>query len=262
MNELKNESIKNGNCILGIEFGSTRIKSVLLDQNNETIVTGSHSWENSYNDGIWTYSLDEIWEGLQSSYSDLVKNVKEKYGVEIKKIASIGISAMMHGYLVFDQNDNLLVPFRTWRNNITEEASKKLREVFEYPIPQRWSISHLYQAILNGEDQIDSKAVVVFDEYGPVRMIRNKTWKYIHRYPYGPNELYDLKNDPEEINNLINDDYKGIISEMKDKLEKWFIKYAYPEVDGSREGVYGRGQKSLSGVKSKGAHYFKHIASE
>ncbi len=152
----KEKIIQNGKTVLGIELGSTRIKSVLLDDKNETIATGSHSWENSYQDGIWTYSLDEVWEGLQSSYSDLVENVKEKYGVELKKIAAIGISAMMHGYLAFDQGDNLLVPFRTWRNNITEEASKKLREVFEYPIPQRWSIAHLYQAILNGEEHVSS----------------------------------------------------------------------------------------------------------
>ena len=155
MKEDKKKIIQNGKTVLGIELGSTRIKAVLLDDKNETIATGSHSWENSYQDGIWTYSLDEVWQGLQSSYSDLVKNVKEKYEVEPKKIASIGISAMMHGYLAFDQDDDLLVPFRTWRNNITEEASKKLREVFEYPIPQRWSIAHLYQAILNEEEHVN-----------------------------------------------------------------------------------------------------------
>ena len=120
-----------------------------------------------------------------------------------------------------------------------------------------------FAKILNGEDQLNSKEVVVFDEYGPVRMIRNKSWKYIHRYPYGPNELYDLKNDPGEINNLINaNGHEEIISEMKDKLEKWFVKYADPEIDGSREEVYGRGQKNLAGVKAKGERYFKHIAPE
>jgi len=151
--EIKN-TIESGEIVLGIELGSTRIKSVLLDQDNQTIATGSHGWENSYIDGVWTYSLDEVWEGLQSSYKNLTEEVKEKYGVEITKIASIGFSAMMHGYLAFDQYDELLVPFRTWRNNITEEASKKLREVFEYPIPQRWSIAHLYQSILNGEEHV------------------------------------------------------------------------------------------------------------
>jgi len=120
-----------------------------------------------------------------------------------------------------------------------------------------------FASILEGEEiSEENKEIVVFDEYGPVRMIRNKKWKYIHRYPYGPNELYDLKNDPGEINNLINEDYEEIVSEMKDKLEKWFVKYADPEVDGSREAVYGRGQKNLAGVKAKGERYFKHIAPE
>jgi len=150
----KKEIIENGKTVLGIELGSTRIKSVLLDQNNNTIATGSHGWENSYEDGVWTYSLDEVWEGLQSSYKNLLKNVREKYDVELKKISSIGFSAMMHGYLAFDKKDNLLVPFRTWRNNFTGEASKKLTELFDYPIPQRWSIAHLYQAILNGEEHV------------------------------------------------------------------------------------------------------------
>ncbi|RCW61906.1 xylulokinase [Halanaerobium sp. ST460_2HS_T2] len=154
MTAANQNAIENGNTVLGIEFGSTRIKAVLLDKENKTIATGSYSWENSYIDDIWTYSLDEIWEGLQVSYKNLVKKVKEIYGVEITRIASIGFSAMMHGYLAFDEDDSLLVPFRTWRNNITEEASEKLTKLFEYPIPQRWSIAHLYQSILNGEEHV------------------------------------------------------------------------------------------------------------
>ncbi|GAB6100456.1 FGGY-family carbohydrate kinase [Halanaerocella petrolearia] len=146
--------INNGNTVLGIEFGSTRIKAVLLDGNNEIIATGSHNWENSYIDGVWTYSLEEIWEGVQSSYRDMADDVKANYDVELTKVASIGFSGMMHGYLSFDKDDKLLVPFRTWRNNFTEEASKKLTDLFDYPIPQRWSIAHLYQAVLNGEDHV------------------------------------------------------------------------------------------------------------
>ncbi|MGM0369010.1 MAG: xylulokinase [Bacillota bacterium] len=150
----KQEIINNGNTILGIEFGSTRIKTVLLAENNEIIATGSQSWENSYIDDTWTYSMEEIWEGLQDSYRNMVEDVKEKYDAELTQIASIGFSGMMHGYLPFDKDDHLLVPFRTWRNNFTSEASEKLTEVFEYPIPQRWSIAHLYQAILNDEEHV------------------------------------------------------------------------------------------------------------
>lgn len=146
--------IEDGKTVLGIELGSTRIKAVLLGKNNNTIATGGHKWENSYRNGIWTYSLEDVWEGVQGCYQSMAENVREKYNVDINKIAAIGFSAMMHGYLVFDKNDELLVPFRTWRNNITEEASQKLTGLFEYNISQRWSIAHLYQAILNGEEHV------------------------------------------------------------------------------------------------------------
>lgn len=151
-------AIKNGKTVLGIELGSTRIKAVLIDENNNPIASGSFDWENSYIDGIWTYSLDEVWKGIQESYRQLVQDVKNTFGEELTAVRSIGFSAMMHGYMVFDQADELLVPFRTWRNNITEQASVALTELFNYPIPQRWSIAHLYQAILNGEDHIKNIA--------------------------------------------------------------------------------------------------------
>lgn len=148
------EAIKNGNTTLGIEFGSTRIKAVLIDENSQPIASGSHEWENQYVNNVWTYSLDMIWEGLQDCYSNLAKNVLEQYGVVLNKVGSIGFSAMMHGYMVFDKKDELLVEFRTWRNTITEEAAVKLTQQFNYNIPQRWSIAHLYQAILNKEDHV------------------------------------------------------------------------------------------------------------
>ena len=147
-------AINGGKTVLGIELGSTRIKAVLLDENNQTIAAGEHGWENSYVDGVWTYSLEEVWEGVQSSYKNMAEDVKTKYDLELTKIGAIGFSAMMHGYLSFDQADDLLVPFRTWRNNFTEKACEQLMEVFEYPIPQRWSIAHLYQAILNDEEHV------------------------------------------------------------------------------------------------------------
>ena len=157
MSDIKN-LIESGNAIVGIEFGSTRIKAVLIDEKNAPAAQGSHTWENSLVDGIWTYSEKEIIEGLQSAYADLKRDVKEKYGIQLKKIRALGFSAMMHGYLAFDKDGKLLVPFRTWRNTITGQASEKLSALFDYPIPERWSISHLYQAILNGEDHVKDLA--------------------------------------------------------------------------------------------------------
>ena len=146
--------IESGKAVLGIEFGSTRIKAVLIDDKHTPIASGSHEWENQLVDGIWTYSIDMIWDGLQDCYQDMLKDVKEKYDVKVTKLAAIGFSAMMHGYMAFGADDEILVPFRTWRNAITEEASEKLTQLFNYNIPQRWSIAHLYQAILNGEEHV------------------------------------------------------------------------------------------------------------
>ena len=148
------KAILDNKTALGIEFGSTRIKAVLVDGNNAPIASGGHEWENRYENGVWTYSLEEIWSGIQDCYQQLVKDVEEKYGVELTSVGAMGISAMMHGYMPFDKEGNLLVPFRTWRNNITGKASRKLSELFQYNIPQRWSIAHLYQAILNGEPHV------------------------------------------------------------------------------------------------------------
>ena len=146
--------IESGNAVLGIEFGSTRIKSVLIDNEHRVIASGSHEWENSFLNGVWTYSEQDILSGLQRSYASLKQDVMNRYGVRLTRIGALGISAMMHGYLPFDQNMKLLTPFRTWRNTITEEASQALTERFSFNIPQRWCLSHLYQAILNHEDHI------------------------------------------------------------------------------------------------------------
>lgn len=147
--------IESGKAILGIEFGSTRIKAVLIDPENKPIAQGSHIWENQLVDGLWTYSIEAIWNGLQDCYSDLRANVKEQYGTEIETLGAIGISAMMHGYMAFNANDEILVPFRTWRNTNTGMAAAALSEAFAFNIPLRWSISHLYQAILNDEPHIN-----------------------------------------------------------------------------------------------------------
>ncbi len=148
--------IESGKAVLGIELGSTRIKAVLVDEKNVPIASGSHEWENRLENNIWTYSLDDIWSGLQDSYSKLLENVKTQYGITITKLGAIGFSAMMHGYMAFDADGNLLVPFRTWRNSITGTASSVLTDLFDYNIPERWSIAHLYQAILNGEPHVGS----------------------------------------------------------------------------------------------------------
>ncbi|MDE5596509.1 MAG: ATPase, partial [Lachnospiraceae bacterium] len=153
--EIKKQ-IEDGKTVLGIEFGSTRIKAILAAEDNTPIASGAHDWENRLENGIWTYSLDDIWNGLQDCYRDLAADVKKQYGTELENIGAIGFSAMMHGYMAFDEKGELLVPFRTWRNTITGQASEKLTEVFNYHIPQRWSIAHLYQAILNGEEHVPS----------------------------------------------------------------------------------------------------------
>ncbi|HBE76844.1 MAG TPA: ATPase [Firmicutes bacterium] len=153
LNKVRN-AIANGQTAIGIELGSTRIKTVLIDGDNTPIASGSYDWENSYVNNIWTYSLEDIWKGVQGSYLKMVNNVQEQYGVSIQTVGSIGISGMMHGYMVFDQDEKLLTPFRTWRNNITGQASEALTKLFNYPIPQRWSIAHLYQAILNQETHV------------------------------------------------------------------------------------------------------------
>ena len=148
------EKIANGSTFLGIEFGSTRIKACLTDDTYAPIADGSHEWENRLENGYWTYSLDDIHNGLRSCYADLKKNIKEKYGVVPNTFGGIGISAMMHGYMAFDSEDKLLSPFRTWRNTTTEKAAAELTALLGFNIPQRWSIAHIYQAILNGEAHV------------------------------------------------------------------------------------------------------------
>lgn len=147
-------SIKNSKTALGIELGSTRIKAVLIGEDYEPIALGGHDWENQLVNGIWTYSLEAIWSGIQDSYKMLALDVRKKYDIELTTVGAIGISAMMHGYMPFDKDGELLVPFRTWRNTITEQSAEELTELFQYNIPQRWSIAHLYQAILNGEEHV------------------------------------------------------------------------------------------------------------
>ncbi len=148
------KAIREGKTFLGIELGSTRIKGVLIGEDFAPIASGDHTWENKLVDGIWTYSIEEIGEGLRDCYKNLADNVRNEFGEELTVFGAIGISAMMHGYMPFDKNGNILVPFRTWRNTITGQASDELSELFGFNVPQRWSIAHLYQAILNKEPHV------------------------------------------------------------------------------------------------------------
>lgn len=152
--------IESGKTALGLEFGSTRIKAVLVDEGHDPVASGDHEWENRLENGFWTYSLEDVWAGLKDSYGKLVCDVREKYDAELTGIGAIGFSAMMHGYMAFDKDGKLLVPFRTWRNSTTGPAAEALTELFQYNIPQRWSIAHLYQAILNGEEHVKDVAYI------------------------------------------------------------------------------------------------------
>ncbi|MGC3992985.1 MAG: FGGY-family carbohydrate kinase [Propionicimonas sp.] len=153
-------AIAEGRTALGIEFGSTRIKAVLTGPDNQPLATGGHDWENQFVARVWTYSLDAVWTGLRDAFRSLADDVRARYGVELRTVGAMGVSAMMHGYLAFDANDQLLVPFRTWRNTITGPASEQLSAVLGHNIPQRWSIAHLYQAILNGEEHVARIATI------------------------------------------------------------------------------------------------------
>ena len=148
------EQITSGQTYLGIEMGSTRIKAVLIGADHAPIASGDHGWENRLEDGVWTYHMEDVWAGLQDAYGKLKADVSAKYGVELTAVAAMGFSAMMHGYVALDKDDQLLVPFRTWRNTITGQAAEALTQRFQFNIPQRWSIAHLYQAMLNGEPHV------------------------------------------------------------------------------------------------------------
>lgn len=147
-------AIDSGQTALGIELGSTRIKAVLIGKDHTPIASGSHEWENRHENGVWTYTLEDVWAGLRESYRNLAADVLAKYNVPLQTVGALGVSAMMHGYMVFDSDGQQLVPFRTWRNTITGQAAEKLTELFQFNIPQRWSIAHLYQAILNKEAHV------------------------------------------------------------------------------------------------------------
>ena len=204
--------IETGKAILGIEFGSTRIKAVLIDQENNPIAQGSHTWENQLENGLWTYSIDAIWNGVQDCYADLRANVKKQYNVEIESLAAIGISAMMHGYMPFNDKEEILVPFRTWRNTNTGKAAAELSQLFVYNIPLRWSISHLYQAILNKEEHVkDIKYLTTLSGY--------VHWQITGEKVLGIGDASGML--------PINSETKNYSAEMVDKFNKLVAPYGY-----------------------------------
>ncbi|MDR2193299.1 MAG: FGGY-family carbohydrate kinase [Treponema sp.] len=158
MNESIQQAIVEGRTALGIELGSTRIKAALIDERYAPVATGSHEWESRLVDGVWTYHLNEAWRGIQGCVCNLMADIETRYGIPLTTVGTIGVSAMMHGYLVFDESGTQLVPFRTWRNTMTERAASELTRIFQFNIPQRWSIAHLYHAIVNNEEHVQDIA--------------------------------------------------------------------------------------------------------
>ncbi|MDY5577227.1 MAG: FGGY-family carbohydrate kinase [Lachnospiraceae bacterium] len=222
MSDVKS-TILNGKAVLGIEFGSTRIKAVLIDENNAPIASGSHEWENQLVDNIWTYSLDAIWSGLQDAYAQMAADVKNQYDVEVEKLAGLGFSAMMHGYMVFDENDEILVPFRTWRNSITGPASEELTKLFNFHIPQRWSIAHLYQAILNGEEHV-SKIKFQTTLEGYIH------WKLTGEKVLGIGEasgMFPVDMNTKDYNQKMVDQFDALVA---DKNFPWKLRDIFPKV--------------------------------
>jgi len=148
------ELIRAGEAILGIEFGSTRIKASLITPNATPLASGTHVWENQLKDGVWTYDIEAVWAGVAACFASLAENVRTRYWVELERIAALGVSGMMHGYIALDREGQLLVPFRTWRNNITSKACAELTPLLDFAVPQRWSIAHLYQSILEEQPHV------------------------------------------------------------------------------------------------------------
>jgi sugar (pentulose or hexulose) kinase len=239
LNEAR-RAIADGDAVIGIELGSTRIKTVLIGPDNSPIASGSHDWENSYVNNIWTYSTDEIWKGIQNSYGKMADSVMDQFGVAVRRVRAIGFSGMMHGYMVFNRAGELLTPFRTWRNNITGEASEVLTRLFSYPIPQRWSIAHLYQAILNQEQHVadidfmttlagyvhwklTGRKVLGIGEASGVFPIDLKTKNYYSRMIGQFNELIAARNLPWRLEDILPDvlvagEEAGVLTESGARL--------------------------------------------
>lgn len=219
-NEIKS-LIENSKTYLGIELGSTRIKAVLIAPDYTSIASSDYGWENKYKDGYWTYDIEDVWTGLQSVFASLAQNIKNEYGVTLKRVASMGFSAMMHGYIALDKDNNLLVPFRTWRNTTTGKAAAELTEKFNFNIPQRWSIAHLYQAMLNGEKHVTDisflTTLVGYIQY----MLTGKKVLGIGE----ASGMFPIDSEINDYNNKMLDIFDGLASDMP-----WKIRDILPKV--------------------------------
>lgn len=219
-NEIKS-LIETAKTYLGIELGSTRIKAVLIAPDYTSIASSDYGWENKYKDGYWTYDIEDVWTGLQSVFASLAQNIKNEYGVSLKRVASMGFSAMMHGYITLDKDNNLLVPFRTWRNTTTGKAASELTEKFNFNIPQRWSIAHLYQAMLNGEKHVKDisflTTLVGYIQY----MLTGKKVLGIGE----ASGMFPIDSEINDYNNKMLDIFDGLASDMP-----WKIRDILPKV--------------------------------
>ena len=219
-NEIKS-LIETAKTYLGIELGSTRIKAVLIAPDYTSIASSDYGWENKYKDGYWTYDIEDVWTGLQSVFASLAQNIKNEYGVSLKRVASMGFSAMMHGYITLDKDNNLLVPFRTWRNTTTGKAASELTEKFNFNIPQRWSIAHLYQAMLKGEKHIkDISFLTTLAGYVQYMLTGKKV--------LGIGEasgMFPIDSEINDYNNKMLDIFDGLASDMP-----WKIRDILPKV--------------------------------
>ena len=215
--------ITEGKTAIGIELGSTRLKSVLIDNNFTPIASGTHDWENIFTDGVWTYNLDDVWKGVQNSFCSLSSDVKEKYGVELTVTGAIGVSAMMHGYLAFNKSGNQLAQFRTWRNTSTEKAATLLTEKFNFNIPLRWSIAHLYQAMLNNESHVkDISFITTLAGY--------VHWKLTGKKAIGINDasgMFPVDTATQNYNSLMLEQFSKITSSYN---YNWKITEILPEI--------------------------------
>lgn len=231
-NSVIHEAITNGKTALGIEFGSTRIKTVLVSEDNRLIASGSYDWENKLENNIWTYNMEDIWCGLQNSYQNMVEDVKTRYGLALQTVGAIGFSGMMHGYMAFDKKGQLLVPFRTWRNTMTGKASEVLTKALAYHIPQRWSVAHLYQAILNKEEHVKEIDFLT-------TLAGYIHWKLTGERVIGIGEasgMFPINIETKDYNSIMLNQFEELVA---DKNFMWKLKDILPKVlvAGERAGV-------------------------
>lgn len=237
-------AIKEGRTALGIEFGSTRIKAVLIDESHHPVAMGTYDWENKLEGNIWTYSLEDIWKGLQGCYRNLAEDVHSRYKVMLTTVGALGFSGMMHGYMAFDGEGSLLVPFRTWRNTMTEEACKKLTPLLQFNIPQRWSIAHLYQAVLNKEEHV--KDIAYF-----TTLAGYIHWKLSGEKVLGVGEasgMFPIDSASGDFNQRMIEQFDGLMAETQFPGERpsWKLRDILPKVLGAGEAA---GTLSAEGAK-------------